>query len=47
MEQIIRNTGPPTTDRYGFLLLEDFTMMAFAAAIEPLRTANRHTESEL
>ena len=22
-------------------------MMAFAAAIEPLRTANRHTESEL
>ncbi len=33
--------------RYGFLLLRDFTMMAFSAAVEPLRTANRASEIEL
>ncbi|HJP07564.1 MAG: AraC family transcriptional regulator [Acidiferrobacteraceae bacterium] len=33
--------------RYGFLLLPDFTMMAFAAAVEPLRTANRASDTEL
>ncbi|HJP44755.1 MAG TPA: hypothetical protein QGH18_01990, partial [Arenicellales bacterium] len=27
--------------RYGFLLLPEYTMIAFAAAIEPLRMANR------
>jgi transcriptional regulator GlxA family with amidase domain len=29
--------------RIGFLLVHDFPMMAFAAAIEPLRAANRLT----
>ena len=33
--------------RYGFLLLPNFTMMAFAAAIEPLRVANRVAERDL
>ncbi|MEK9626631.1 MAG: GlxA family transcriptional regulator [Gammaproteobacteria bacterium] len=33
--------------RYGFLLLPNFTMMAFAAAIEPLRVANRVAEQTL
>ena len=33
--------------RFGFLLLRDFTMMAFSAAVEPLRTANRAAETEL
>ena len=33
--------------RFGFLLLRDFTMMAFSAAVEPLRTANRAAEAEL
>ncbi|HCX86656.1 MAG TPA: AraC family transcriptional regulator [Gammaproteobacteria bacterium] len=33
--------------RFGFLLLRDFTMMAFVAAVEPLRTANRAAETEL
>ena len=28
MEQIIRKTELPTVNRYGFLLLTDFTMMA-------------------
>ena len=36
-----------TVRRFGFLLLRDFTMMAFSAAVEPLRTANRAAESEL
>ena len=33
--------------RFGFLLLRNFTMMAFSAAVEPLRTANRTAETEL
>ena len=33
--------------RFGFLLLRNFTMMAFSAAVEPLRTANRAAETEL
>ena len=36
-----------TVRRFGFLLLRDFTMMAFSAAVEPLRTANRAAETEL
>ena len=35
-------TTPPTRpERYVFLLLENFTLVAFAGAIEPLRLANR------
>ena len=30
-----------TTKRFVFLLLDRFTMLAFASAIEPLRIANR------
>ena len=36
-----------TVRRFGFLLLRDFTMMAFSAAVEPLRTANRAAETDL
>ena len=35
------------TFRIGFFLLPNFSMMAFASAIEPLRSANRLTEQNL
>jgi transcriptional regulator GlxA family with amidase domain len=35
------------TFRVGFFLLPNFSMMAFASAIEPLRSANRLTEQKL
>ncbi|MEF9604639.1 GlxA family transcriptional regulator, partial [Paracoccus sp. PXZ] len=41
---------PPAADetrRYVFLLLDRFTMVSFAAAIEPLRLANRLSGREL
>lgn len=33
-------------ERIGFFLVEDFSMMSLAAAIEPLRSANRHLGAE-
>src|SRR4051812_10931667 len=36
----------PAPYRIGFLLVPEFPMMAFAAAIEPLRAANRLTRAE-
>ena len=41
---LIRRVSRPASDRpqrYLFLLLDRFTMISFAAAIEPLRLANR------
>src|ERR1700686_874247 len=35
------------TIRIGFLLVPQFSMMAFSAAIEPLRSANRMSERDL
>lgn len=40
-------TGPPSARRFVFLLLDRFTMLAFASAIEPLRIANRVAEKAL
>ena len=37
----------PRPDRFVFLLLENFTLIAFAGAIEPLRLANRMSGREL
>ncbi|TKD17529.1 GlxA family transcriptional regulator [Rhodobacter capsulatus] len=37
----VRLTAPERSRRYVFLLLDRFTMMAFASAIEPLRLANQ------
>jgi transcriptional regulator GlxA family with amidase domain len=34
-------------DRFAFVLIPNFSLIAFAAAIEPLRLANRHTGREL
>lgn len=36
-----------TTQRIGFLLLPDFPLLSFSAAIEPLRLANRQTDQTL
>ena len=33
--------------RMAFLLVPQFSMMSFSAAIEPLRSANRMSESQL
>lgn len=38
---MVRVTQPDRIRRYVFLLLDRFTMMAFASAIEPLRLANQ------
>jgi len=35
------------TEIFGFFLIEDFSMMSVAAAIEPLRAANRHLGQEV
>lgn len=34
-------------DRFAFVLIPNFSLIAFASAIEPLRLANRHTGREL
>lgn len=34
-------SNPPVTTRYGFLLVPEYSMMAFTAAIDQLRMANR------
>jgi len=39
--------GMNKTRRVGFLLIPEFSMIAFAAAIEPLRLANRVTEKDI
>ena len=43
-----RNAPPPARQRhFFFLLLDQFTLLSFAAAIEPLRIANRMSGQEL
>ncbi len=47
-QQKARSTAKPAGPRrFVFLLLESFTMMAFAGAVEPLRLANRISGREL
>lgn len=38
------HSTPPETRKFAFLLLDRFTLMAFASAVEPLRLANRISE---
>ena len=42
--RIDENAGP---QKIGFLLLNQFSMIAFASAVEPLRAANRQTNKTL
>ena len=50
-DEIIRELLKPRSDsetvRVGFLLLKDFSLLAFSAAVEPLRAANRLSEKPL
>ena len=43
----MRNDDQSAAQKIGFLLLNDFSMLAFSAAIEPLRQANRQSNKEL
>lgn len=40
-------SNAPLNRRYGFLLLPEFSMLSFAAAVEPLRMANRSAGAQL
>lgn len=39
--------GNPETHRFGFILVPDFSMIAFTSAVEPLRLANRVSDTTL
>ncbi len=47
-DQIVDIQDPPTKpSRFVFVLLKDFTMLCFSAAVESLRIANRMSGYEL
>jgi len=41
IKALLRNHDNANPQKIGFLLLNQFSMLAFASAIEPLRAANR------
>ena len=43
----LQDNGNETAQSIGFLLLNEFSLLAFASAIEPLRSANRQSGREL
>lgn len=47
IKSLLRNDDHTNAQKIGFLLLNDFSMLAFAAAIEPLRLANRQSSKHL
>ena len=47
IKTLLRNDDQSAAQKIGFLLLNDFSMLAFSAAIEPLRQANRQSNKEL
>ena len=47
IESLLRQEDPTRPQQIGFLLLNDFSMLAFASALEPLRAANRQTNRDL
>ena len=47
IKSLLQDDGNETAQRIGFLLLNEFSMLAFASAIEPLRSANRQSGREL
>ncbi len=47
MAETVQITGTYHTTRYGFLVIPEYSMMAFAAAIDQLRMANRLTGKPL
>jgi transcriptional regulator GlxA family with amidase domain len=47
IESLFRHEDPTRPQQIGFLLLNEFSMLAFASALEPLRAANRQTNRDL
>ena len=47
IKSLLQPDGNASPQKIGFLLLNDFSMLAFASAIEPLRAANRQSNSHL
>lgn len=47
IESLLRHEDPTRPQQIGFLLLNEFSMLAFASALEPLRAANRQSNKEL
>ena len=43
IKSLLQHDGNETSQKIGFLLLNEFSMIAFASAIEPLRSANRQS----
>ena len=47
IESLLRHEDPTRPQQIGFLLLNEFSMLAFASALEPLRAANRQSNRDL
>ena len=47
IKSLLQDNGNETAQNIGFLLLNEFSLLAFASAIEPLRSANRQSGREL
>ncbi len=47
IKSLLQHDDSAAPQKIGFLLLNDFSMLAFASAIEPLRSANRQSNSML
>ena len=47
IKSLLQHDDSAAPQKIGFLLLNDFSMLAFASAIEPLRSANRQSNSNL
>ena len=47
IKELLRPRSDSETVRVGFLMLKDFSLLAFSAAVEPLRAANRLSEKPL
>ena len=47
IESLLRQEDPTRPQQIGFLLLNEFSMIAFASALEPLRASNRQSNKQL
>ena len=47
IKELLRPRSDSETVRVGFFMLKDFSLLAFSAAVEPLRAANRLSEKPL
>jgi transcriptional regulator GlxA family with amidase domain len=47
IKRLLKNEADTNAQKIGFLLLNEFSLLAFASAIEPLRAANRQSGMEL